>query len=1454
MDELERALLEIEDGGVKANEKLDTNTDPTGGLARWKESVGNTDIPDDELRNTYTEAAKLANSPIEVPKHKGWEPTPDAKRMRTDELHLMPEFVNASKTWYKGMFNREWEGTDEELAKLARKQMSMFNWSVTAALAASKHAQMTAPSNPEYPQALLDMLAIYDWAESGDGDFGNAVSSILFDPVTYATGGVSAVGGAALGKKLGGAILKKELTTALKAGTVSGAAGGGEAAVQGGAQEFAQQRTEIAAGAREDYDSASIAGQAALSGTIGLAGGFGLGYGAGKLADVLRTRLGADPPPARKPNEPGAPEPSDGTPPPSSQKAAPPSPGDEGVPGTKIDGSPDVGTGDRWPTGEPVEYNYEGDAFKPRPKLEYSDTPEKKYIRFGDVPEDGRSEVGALTNTFSTRLPGTKEKGTSVYPVEYDEATNRWVIKLDEVEDSGIASLDELTFDQREVTSLGPNNNRRPIWLMTGDEVNDLGTDGEPLLKPGTARKLAQLKPNDLFAEKYWDPVDQMDRTNSPSAFDPTRKKGMTEADEVLKKIDEVNVEEPPKAFAEVQEARGTMRGTSVLWNDKEWEVIGKQPRGGWLQIRAADGEEANVRFNQVVVTALAEEMRSGKTNLKFFDDPDTREIMRLLREVEGGAPEHQRIPHAVTIDEAKKLLDLGVDVVAKGRETRWTPSELAALTKTYERQAKVLSKYARNLNERAKSGEGIGDAEYALFNQVLSRFVATRDLFEGVISDAGRLLNAVGIKPWDDEWSAAKAIASLVDSQGGPTNTRRLIETIAEVDPADVAKLTRVTKNTFGAKVGSFIVNARYQLMLSSIRTHVANVAGSGGAGVWDFYIQKPTQIFLNNSEYFLRKAINGVTFSQMVKEMTPEERMSWRAYGSSIRAMFNATADSIQLAKRIAAGQDLGEGKVWNELGLRYHVTSVPNSRLGKAATLPVRLLEAEDGFFRNQYYTAKMHEMAANRAAAEEAATGADYATAYKHWLENPDKIMTRTATEEAARMTFTSDPSIYGGIFKSLADLGQKIQQSGWFGAALVPFVRTPANLMGYAFRQTGLLDAIYFGKTYDKLMKGTAAERSETMARITIAAGMWYMVNQLYDDQIITGEGSPKPETRKSMEAAGWQSNSVKIGDTYYSLSRLDPMGTALNIIATGIEFAKGVKSQVERDNILIASVLTVTHMLEDRAWLSTVGDLMTAIRENNPKQALYMLSSTATSYATPGIARDIREFTDSEYRAMEARSLWGRVTKQLYNAFPGLSEKLPAQITWDGSVMTNDAGPVWRAMVPIKVKDDKIDPAAAAIANARVGLTKPSYLVDHGNGQIDTLAMDGDQGFVYQQYQIFVGKARRAAVEQALETKAYKEAAANDQIGPGSRGDLVIQTAMAMGTRMGKGQFIKWVADRDEFEAPNGTKIKIEHQFDKSQYKSILKSIMSGEMDEETLATTPQYKSEVATSPSPRFN
>lgn len=112
------------------------------------------------------------------------------------------------------------------------------------------------------------------------------------------------------------------------------------------------------------------------------------------------------------------------------------------------------------------------------------------YVRFGKWRKDERSQ-----NYLASKHAGEPvlEPGVSVYHAAYEIQENRWAIADGIDHDTITGTLESLMYGKD-----------REIFLVTGTELRQSGSDGEPLLK--NVKLVKQLALDDIYVPDIFDP------------------------------------------------------------------------------------------------------------------------------------------------------------------------------------------------------------------------------------------------------------------------------------------------------------------------------------------------------------------------------------------------------------------------------------------------------------------------------------------------------------------------------------------------------------------------------------------------------------------------------------------------------------------------------------------------------------------------------------------------------------------------------------------------------------------------------------------------------------------------------------------------------------------------------------------------------------------------------------
>lgn len=1410
-----------------------------------------------------------------------WTPPPEAEAENYEEpstynMTQSEEFIKNAKVLYEYMDRpgdtkprkdvSYWGGVettseakqlnDSEIGEWARNIMSGFNWNVVNTMAMAQ--RIMTSEDPELALAFLNMSNMYDHSDGSSLDFAGALGEIATDPASYLGLGVGSV----VAKGAAKAIAKTALKKAIQGAIIGGTAGAIEGGMLAGGFDLTKQNVEQEAGARQDIDYGRAGIATGLGVGLGLLLGTAGGGWAGRKMDTFAQAMAEDK---------------------AVMKARDVFLDERAM---KEIGVEELGE---------ILGGFVGPEGKAQAKAIFAETGSAPRLEDGSIDY---TKIYKIMDDVSIAHTAAKASGVDtvktpeqleIYVDQLSVHDNRWVMEKDNVityfDQNGDYGRLEALADVMGISYHITEGENKIFALGGGSPAKkaDFLHKATGMRPPTTSPSLiaAKLSKNEVrFADDIEDPRYQAEVESLAEEMDIEIMDILGEEGEMVYQfaneqdakafaarwdeiatgkrdefLPDVSDPESMKLVAKVMEMQELEKGEIVLKTpgrpgskikDKtgeELEIVGRT-KNGWYRARDRLGRERSLRRKDFDITEKAPApQKAGPMELNPFSKTAAK-IIEMNEEALSGRLQLREVrsTHPEQAAQVREMERMGIDITKKPINAYWTPSELRFLRDTYNKQARGMADLARILDSKLRNENRISDPDLARFNNAHAIFVATRDLFYGVSGNAARQLNTLRSKPTEGVYDFGQAMMDSISLQGGRANTERAITMMAQFASKRHTKgdldlglgqmVTKMSKNVWGNPKYAAMLNIRYNMMLSSWRTHAFNLMGNTISGLYMHFAVSPVRMGINNLNYMRQYALGKLTG----KMPDPADRMTAHMYGAELMGHRAAFVDSLHLAKEIALGHDIGEGKIWNELGLRYNVINVPNTKLGKIGTTPVRMLEAGDAFFKNQYYMSKMHELSSIKARYEEIHEGRNYQKRYAHYLSNLDELGSaaeRTAKDYAAKQTYTNDPSVYGGIFTAVAEGVSKMQNQHVAINMIVPFVRTPANLLQYSMQMIGadVLPLMGVSKTYEAIFKGTQRESQEALARLTVAAGLWLTVQHYHEEGLISGTGPGNWEERQVWIAAGWQPNSVKLGDLWWSIERAAPGGQALATIASIFDWYAMTQQQDKPLGEWVgAGLLYTADAVLDESYLSTATDVLTAISSKEQGRFQSTLASMINSVLVPNLVRDLRRPADPTSRTTSDPNLLGQVWKQMQNAYPVSSANLAPNRDWKGDPKDNYGSAFWRSIVPFNVRDSKdTDMGSMAIAYARIPINKPNASIDWPGGLndgIDLYYMDNGKGFVYDEYIRRTGVMRNRAVTELLNTKFWAGLVEDGDIGPGSNGDRALREAISLGSTFGRLDMLQFLIEHSDDNdiyyriGPGGKKLPyvIQHAVSPDEY------------------------------------
>jgi hypothetical protein len=570
---------------------------------------------------------------------------------------------------------------------------------------------------------------------------------------------------------------------------------------------------------------------------------------------------------------------------------------------------------------------------------------------------------------------------------------------------------------------------------------------------------------------------------------------------------------------------------------------------------------------------------------------------------------------------------------------------------------------------------------QFAL-RRAASVHAAIQNEFFGARAEAGRALNAFKI-PADAPATYLRQIDSLLADMGGAGSAVELARRIRQAKAKGDAELNQMVRGGAMAHTREIIKLVYTNSLLSGVGTPIINIAGNG------------MMLGLNMATRAVSPRLASA-FGGKATMQVGEASALVHGYQQALRDIFRM--NPVQAAQEIGAnaGERLRRDGVFRGMAPGLDDAMVPglglraereeagaamgrplgaaawrvseDSTLGRFLDVVQMIAEAPsnvnaltDDFFKTIAARGELHAQAFRRVTTE-GLTGEAARTRYADLIQNPTDDMMAAAEKEMNELTFTN-----AGGFDKWASAGRRMvdENSGPipFGTIIMPFLRTPANLVSVGMRYSPL--APIMKRTRDALAEGGAAAET-AKARIAVGTALWSVYIGMAMDGDLTGRGPGNRAQREAMQRTDeyggsvFQPYSVRVGDRWFSFERADPMGQAMGLMADMADLIKNgdwdEAGRTELDEVAAHAIASIGQAFFDKTMLSGITELTSALLDGSNGEAERLLMARASALI-PGssAARTLRRGDDPYMRETHT------IATAMMNTRPGLSDDLPPQ-------------------------------------------------------------------------------------------------------------------------------------------------------------------------------------------------
>ena len=616
------------------------------------------------------------------------------------------------------------------------------------------------------------------------------------------------------------------------------------------------------------------------------------------------------------------------------------------------------------------------------------------------------------------------------------------------------------------------------------------------------------------------------------------------------------------------------------------------------------------------------------------------------------------QVPNAQTVLEARKLFENVTGEKAPAPIPGATYSKLAA--DIYARK-EILIEGAEHLMALRDGYVKARDAGLATDTQRLElaaqqeRVSLALAETRGAQAEVGRALQI--LKTTNRDKAYYEKLREVLDD-GGRGKFDDMVDLMGDMGtPAQALKFAeKASRATTWEKV----VEAWKSALVSGPITQAANIIGN-----FTFAAARP---LVDAAAVAVSKARGLVGGEEVMSAVEPLARVTGNVMG---------VLDGLKVAGAVLRdGTDLTKMEV--------HKKAIEGT-LGEVVRTPFRLLGAADAFFRVVNERGEAYTLAVREATKEgyNPATR-EFRERVADMVENPTDKMQAAIDEAGVRFTFNAPLGKFSKDLQSLVRAGHM--------EMIVPFIKTPTNILKEMVRLTPAAPLV--GEWKAAFKEGGVA-RDKAIAEMAVGTAMSATVMTLAMSGSITGQGDPDPRKSAVQLASGWQPYSIKVGDTYYSYQRLQPIGTLIGMAADAADVVKHSAAE-ERDKLGKILATAFANAVTNQTFLQGISNIMGAITSPDAKGPRFIQGLAAS--VVPGVIGQTAQIMDPYKREVYS------VIDAIQNRIPVMREELfPKRDAYGVEIPEADR---FGAIVPVTRSKESTDKVRTEASRLEIGAAK----------------------------------------------------------------------------------------------------------------------------------------------------
>jgi hypothetical protein len=764
--------------------------------------------------------------------------------------------------------------------------------------------------------------------------------------------------------------------------------------------------------------------------------------------------------------------------------------------------------------------------------------------------------------------------------------------------------------------------------------------------------------------------------------------------------------------------------------------------------------------------------------------------------------------PDKVTVEGAITEVDVEIEqqlMLQQGKDAATKIAEARVVQQSLRDQSKGI---IENLTEAVEEYRlaGGGSAAVAKLKNNFQQLLNVADVYRQIGRETGTTLQArrenfksrkIGLSESDIQIEGLRN--AFVNASGGmhPDKLVKLIKETIDKDNPDsmIASMFKIAKQAQGKHFLDMPTEYWMNAILSGPKTQMVNIMGNSITQAMST-LEAVVGGLVSGNMSVVKAVMASWADGRMISEAAHFAKKAFKQNDNLLDPQARAFSDRPQGA---ITGERIASGRLGGAVTERGLTSKKSLDAFGNFIRIPSRLLLTSDEFFKQLAYRRAARLKAAmsgiqqgikepkklaehihntlegvitegGRMASEEGLAREAGELAVKRNITGTEKdkfvlnyIKENFDKNKSALIQYAQDEAQYLTFTRELQDktLGKVLQEATNKLPMLrlvLPFVRTPTNLLKYAFERT---PGVFILKEerqrlFADLKSGDPIRRSQATGKMMTSlftAGVF--VDTIFNNrEYITGGGPSDEKKKKALMATGWMPYSIKIGDTYFSYQRLDPISTLLGVGADLVEVGLNEPKEFDESGVekmFLALTLSITRNATNKSYLAGIQNFTDAL--SDPDRYMAKFGQNFLSSFVPNIISQMADYDTQALR--EVRNVGDAFAKKL-GARSGLDKKrnlLGEEYTaeqWMGTGFIN----------PIKMSPYKEDIVLEEMASLNHAFRQPQPNL---GGQINMLEHENKKGQTAYDRQLELltsvkvgGETMRSALKRLIKSRNYQ--------------------------------------------------------------------------------------------------